>query len=95
MITACRDHITNNGYDKVWDQEPGPLMGKLRAGIRLNQEYQHCFQRMKQRLADQPDERPFEFSEMYIFGKFNTFSKRQENRVEKGGRSFPNLTRLD
>eukprot|EP00118_Oscarella_pearsei_P013119 m.101516 g.101516 ORF g.101516 m.101516 type:complete len:4701 (+) comp37133_c1_seq2:73-14175(+) len=76
MITACRDFITNNGYDKVWDQEQGPLMEKLRAGIRLNQEYQSSFQKTKQKLAEQPDERPFEFSEMYIFGKFNTFSKR-------------------
>ena len=28
-----------------------------------------------------PNERPFEFSEMYIFGKFDTFTKRLKNII--------------
>ena len=44
--------------------------------LHLNDEYQFCFRRTKSKLEDTPNERPFEFSEMYIFGKFNAFSVR-------------------
>lgn len=36
-------------------------------------EYQHCFHQTKQKLKQDPSEKQFEFSEMYIFGKFETF----------------------
>lgn len=39
-------------------------------------EYQHCFQKTKQKLQQDPNEKQFEFSEMYIFGKFETFHRR-------------------
>ena len=50
--------------------------------IRLNDEYQQSFQKTKRRLEDHPEERPFDFSEMYIFGKFNNFVKRLEKLNE-------------
>lgn len=40
------------------------------------QEYQHCFHKTKQKLKQDPNEKQFEFSEMYIFGKFETFHRR-------------------
>ena len=51
-------------------------MKKMQECLRLNQEYQACFQRTKKSLENHPEERPFDFSEMYIFGKFNNFSRR-------------------
>lgn len=39
-------------------------------------EYQHCFHKTKQKLKQDPNEKQFEFSEMYIFGKFETFHRR-------------------
>jgi len=44
--------------------------------IKCFQEYQKCFQRTKQRLEESPNERKFDFSEMYIFGKFVAFERR-------------------
>ena len=76
MITACRAHITESGFYKIWDQERALVQRKLADCIRLNQEYQLSFQRTKERLQDHPEERPFDFSEMYIFGKFNNFCRR-------------------
>eukprot|EP00117_Sycon_ciliatum_P004310 scpid857/ scgid8744/ Dynein heavy chain 5, axonemal; Axonemal beta dynein heavy chain 5; Ciliary dynein heavy chain 5 len=76
MITACKNYLTNNGYVKVWDQEHDSLIQKLTACIVLNQEYQRSFHRTKQRLEELPDERPFDFSEMSIFSKFDTFCRR-------------------
>lgn len=40
------------------------------------QEYQKYFQKTKQKLEENPSERQFDFSEMYIFGKFDTFQRR-------------------
>lgn len=55
---------------------------KMEECVRLNDDYQQSFQRTKKRLEDHPDERPFDFSEMYIFGKFNNFAKRLEKLQE-------------
>lgn len=81
MVTACKNFLTERGVLRVWDQPRQPLIGKLKACLRLNQEYQQCFQRTKKRIAEDPSKKPFEFSEMYIFGKFDTFCKRL-NQVE-------------
>ena len=40
--------------------------------------FQASFHRTKKKLEESPEERQFEFSEMYIFGKFDAFSKRLE-----------------
>ena len=76
MVTACKNYVTDRGINRVWDQPRQPLIEKLKACLRLNQEYQKCFQRTKKRIAEDPTMKPFEFSEMYIFGKFDTFCKR-------------------
>ena len=76
MVTACKNYLTDRGVNRVWDQPRQPLIEKLKACLRLNQEYQKCFQRTKRRIAEDPTMKPFEFSEMYIFGKFDTFCKR-------------------
>lgn len=76
MITACRSYITESGYYKIWDQERGVVLKKLEDCQRLNQEYQRYFQKTKEILTHHPDERPFDFSETYIFGKFNNFCRR-------------------
>lgn len=52
------------------------VMKKMEECLQLNQEYQDCFQRTKKNLENYPEERPFDFSEMYIFGKFNNFGRR-------------------
>ncbi|XP_062848702.1 dynein axonemal heavy chain 5 [Trichomycterus rosablanca] len=76
MITACKAYITNNGSATIWEQTQEVVAEKLRAAIRLNQEYQKYFHKTKQKLEESPSERQFDFSEMYIFGKFDTFQRR-------------------
>lgn len=46
------------------------------------QEYQRCFHKTKEKLEQTPSERQFDFSEMYIFGKFDTFQRRLSKILE-------------
>lgn len=82
MITACKAHISCNGLYSIWEQPTEELIPKLKACIKLNHEYQHHFQKTKQKLESTPSERQFEFSEMYIFGKFDTFERRLTKIIE-------------
>uniref|UniRef100_A0A8C3CTQ3 Dynein axonemal heavy chain 5 n=1 Tax=Cairina moschata TaxID=8855 RepID=A0A8C3CTQ3_CAIMO len=76
MITACKSYITNNDTATIWNQPQETVMEKLFAAIRLKQEYQNCYHNMKEKLEQNPDERQFNFSEVYIFGKFESFHRR-------------------
>nr|XP_054361159.1 dynein axonemal heavy chain 5 [Mirounga angustirostris] len=76
MISACKAYITNNGTDSIWSQPQDVVVEKILSAIKLKQEYQHCFHKVKQKLKQDPSEKQFEFSEMYIFGKFETFHRR-------------------
>ena len=81
MITACKSYITHGGTETVWTQPAAEVIKKLNDCIRLNEEYQRCFHKTKEKLEKMPGERPFEFSEMYIFGKFDTFTKRLKHII--------------
>ncbi|XP_040833581.1 dynein heavy chain 5, axonemal [Ochotona curzoniae] len=76
MISACKAYITNNGTASIWSQPQDVVVEKILSAIKLKQEYQHCFHKTKQKLKQNPTEKQFEFSEMYIFGKFETFHRR-------------------
>ncbi|XP_037533193.1 dynein heavy chain 5, axonemal [Nematolebias whitei] len=82
MIAACKAHITNNGLNCLWDQPQQVVADKLKAAIRLNQEYQRCFRKTKETLEQRPSERQFDCSEMYIFGKFDAFQRRLNKILE-------------
>lgn len=82
MIIACKAYVSENGTQTVWSQPQASLLRKLKDCIKLNKEYQACFQRTKEKIAQMPDQRPFDFSEMYIFGKFDTFTRRCEKIID-------------
>ena len=76
MVTACKNYITNDGMFRIWDQPYEKLLSKLHAATRLYKEYQKCFHKTKKKIDEIPGARSFDFSEMYIFGKFDAFCKR-------------------
>ncbi|XP_076808265.1 dynein axonemal heavy chain 5-like [Clavelina lepadiformis] len=75
MITTCKQYIMG-GSGKVWEIERDVLLDRIENCDRLNLEYQKAFHRTKAKLKEKPQERQFEFSENYIFGKFDTFCGR-------------------
>ncbi|CAB4042276.1 Dynein heavy chain 5, axonemal, partial [Paramuricea clavata] len=54
------------------------LSSRLQEAVKLNEVYQTAFHRTKNKLKETQSERQFEFSENYIFGKFDAFCKRLE-----------------
>jgi dynein heavy chain len=75
-------YITENYTQTIWSQDQTHVISKLRDCIKLNEEYQRCFQLTKMKLASDPSERPFDFSEMNIFGKFDSFVRRCKKIID-------------
>ena len=82
MITACKSYITDGRTETVWSQDVNVVKKKLQDCIHLNEEYQLSFHKTKRKLETMKNERPFDFSEMYIFGKFDTFTRRLKKIIE-------------
>ncbi|XP_036448538.1 LOW QUALITY PROTEIN: dynein heavy chain 5, axonemal [Colossoma macropomum] len=78
MVTTCKLYLCQ-GVTKIWDLDRKELLKRIQECLQLNQEYQQCFQRVWEELRQSPLDRQFEFSENYIFGKFDAFCKRLEN----------------
>ncbi|XP_053374157.1 dynein axonemal heavy chain 8-like [Mercenaria mercenaria] len=81
MVTACKLYIISGSSERIWDMERKPLMEKLQNSCKLYKAYHDVFHRMKEKVEQTPGQKPFEFSEMYIFGKFETFCKRLEKII--------------
>ena len=47
MITACKAYITDGRCETIWSQETSVVLKKLSDCIRLNEEYQKCFKKVK------------------------------------------------
>ena len=94
MVTACKNYVTEDGMTKIWDQPRQSLIKKLSDCTTLYKNYQEAFQKAKQTMEGNPNEKPFEFSEMYIFGKFEAFCKRLSkvrNLLTRFGKLFNGL----
>eukprot|EP00794_Sanderia_malayensis_P018805 gene18805-20701_t len=82
MITACKSYITDRHSKTVWEQPQDELIKRCQNCLCLNVEYQKCFQKTKKKIEENPEEKQFEFSETYIFGKINTFARRLVKIIE-------------
>ncbi|KNC49484.1 dynein heavy chain 5 [Thecamonas trahens ATCC 50062] len=80
MITCCKEYIRGDG--EIWEQDRSTLIGKLQACLALKKAYQDAFRQTKTRLRSQPKDKQFDFSEMYIFGKFELFCKRVKKLID-------------
>lgn len=75
MINTCKKYI-REGYTKVWELPRAELLARIGDCKRLFQEYQKSFQKTREKLKSMENERQWDFSENYIFGKFDAFCKR-------------------
>lgn len=71
MIKNCKDRILNkkdNGdnptlYKMIWEQDPAELIEVLGSCIKLYCEYKKCYSDTKEKVADMPKGKTFDFSD--------------------------------
>ncbi|XP_059171726.1 dynein axonemal heavy chain 8-like [Physella acuta] len=76
IVTTCKNYISDNGFSRLWDMPKDELRTKIKDSIRLFQAYIHMYVSTKKKIANGNTERPFSFSESYIFGKIYSFRAR-------------------
>ena len=77
MVSACKNYILKD-VSKVWELPRDQALQRIGDCLHLNTEYQACFRRTKEKLKESPSDKQFDFSEKYIFGKFEIFARRME-----------------
>ncbi|XP_014680671.1 PREDICTED: dynein heavy chain 5, axonemal-like [Priapulus caudatus] len=82
MITSCRNYVTNFDVDTVWSQPREELFQKIDACGSLHQAYRNNYEKTRKTVAAAGSKQSFEFSESYIFGKFDTFVRRLNKVVQ-------------
>ncbi|XP_054710373.1 dynein axonemal heavy chain 5-like [Uloborus diversus] len=75
MINSCKRYISCNGTKSIWEQPEDLIKKKVFSVIRLNEEYQECFQNIKEEIESN-GEKEFHFCEVFVFGKFDAFCNR-------------------
>lgn len=80
MIETCKQYITSRGKETIWSQERNDVRQKLQHCIRLNKVYRSTYETVKAQPF-LPDQIAFNFSENYVFGKFDTFCERLEKII--------------
>lgn len=68
--------------DLLWDRDPGELIEIMGQCIKLYREYKACYQETKDKVADMPKGKTFDFSETQIFSKFEAFVRRLQKLIE-------------
>ncbi|CAK1540075.1 unnamed protein product [Leptosia nina] len=76
ILNMCMDYLTNNGRKTIWNQDKLNFIKKAKLCLGLYSFYRECYNETQQEMMEAADERPFDCSEMYIFGKFETFRRR-------------------
>ncbi|MPC57302.1 Dynein heavy chain 5, axonemal [Portunus trituberculatus] len=79
MIRACQVYISCQGTASIWSQPRSDVRLKIQHCLKLHATYRTAYQKTKEKLEAMPGERPFSFSEQYVFGKFEAFCCRLNN----------------
>lgn len=77
MIASCRKYMNCDGNQTVWSQLKEVMLQKATVCLDLYLKYYQCFKHVLMSM-EEAGEPPFNCSEMYVFGKFETFKKRIE-----------------
>ncbi|XP_017775151.1 PREDICTED: dynein heavy chain 8, axonemal [Nicrophorus vespilloides] len=81
MISSCRKFLNCDGAKTVWNQPRNEVMDKFKVCLDLYLKYYQCFKHILAKMEEM-GEPPFDCSEMYVFGKFETFKKRIEKIID-------------
>ncbi|KAI4504021.1 hypothetical protein M0802_000492 [Mischocyttarus mexicanus] len=76
MILACKRYLTHDDTLKIWHDSKSSMISRIKDCTALYTQYHKYYDQMCEKVKESSDEKPFEVSEMYVFGKFKTFTKR-------------------
>ncbi|XP_047042441.1 dynein axonemal heavy chain 8-like [Helicoverpa zea] len=76
ILNMCMDFLTQNGKKNVWNQDKLNFIDKAEFCLGLYKFYRDCYTDTQNQMKEAAAEKPFDCSEMFIFGKFETFKKR-------------------
>ncbi|KOX80134.1 Dynein heavy chain 8, axonemal [Melipona quadrifasciata] len=76
MILACKAYLTEDGKINIWHEAKSVMISKIKDCIKLCEQYYEYYIEMCKNVRKSADEKSFEVSEMYVFGKSNTFKAR-------------------
>lgn len=84
MIKNCKDRILCGTKDvqSIWNRKPEELIEVLGSCIKLYKEYKDSYLDTKDKVADMPKGKTFDFSETQIFGKFEAFVRRLQKLID-------------
>ncbi|CAG9137209.1 unnamed protein product [Plutella xylostella] len=82
ILNMCMLYVTNGGKKTIWNQDKANFIKKAQLCLNLYGFYRECYNETQKVMREAADERPFDCSEMYIFGKFQTFKNRLEKIVD-------------
>ncbi|XP_075265378.1 dynein axonemal heavy chain 5-like isoform X2 [Convolutriloba macropyga] len=91
MITTCKAYI-KEGVANIREMDRELLLGRIADCLLLRDEYKNEFRRVKEN-AEEKGEKNFDFSENYIFGKFDAFCRRLE-KIKNMMETIDNLSGL-
>ncbi|GBP33368.1 Dynein heavy chain 5, axonemal [Eumeta japonica] len=78
ILNMCMNYLTKDKKKTIWNQDKLRFIDKAKNSIVLSL----MLQRNPKEMAAASDEKPFDCSEMYIFGKFETFKTRLIKSVD-------------
>ncbi|XP_005754657.1 dynein heavy chain 5, axonemal-like [Pundamilia nyererei] len=81
MISTLRSYLLQ-GVRRVWEHSRPVLLQRISDCCNLNAAYQRSFHSVRDKLRENPENRQFDFSENYIFGKFDSFCRHLEKMAD-------------
>lgn len=87
IITKCKDDInlkpgSGSPGVRLWDQNIPSLLERFRVILKVQDVYTSLYAMTKDKLAQNPKGRQFDFNEGLIFGKVHDFSKRVQKLLD-------------
>jgi dynein heavy chain len=80
MIANCRSAVESKG--SIWDQPTSDLIKALQLSLDTNKTYQEQYRLTRDKLAENPKGKQFDFNENIIFGKFDLYCRRVEKLID-------------
>ncbi|EFN77895.1 Dynein heavy chain 8, axonemal [Harpegnathos saltator] len=64
MILACKTYLTEDGKLSIWNESKCTMISKIKDCIKLCETYHDCYSNMCKKVAESPNEKPFEIMDI-------------------------------